>query len=125
MANTLIDPSTPDWKTLLAVLKGFYDLQNFMQDFWGDHIINFMISQSAGNKELAISDLHLLNKFQQLGRGGGADGAIKVAVQLLPQQMEQLSALEQVPKIQELVRRFISFRASLKSDEYVAMSAEG
>jgi hypothetical protein len=125
MANTLIDPSIPEGRSLLRVLKGFHDLHRFAYDFWGDQIINFIILHLTRNKEITTSDLHLLGRFKVLGRGAEADRAEEVVVQLSPEQLEQLSALQQLPEIQELVRRFLCFRVSLRSEEYAAMSVEG
>jgi hypothetical protein len=50
---------------------------------------------------------------------------MEAALQLSPQQLEQVSTLQQLPEIQDIVKRFLCFRASLMSEEYAAMSVAG
>jgi hypothetical protein len=38
---------------------------------------------------------------------------------------DEVSALQQLPDIEDLVKRYLDFRASLTSEEYCAMSATG
>jgi len=125
MANNLIDPSIPERRSLLRVLKGFHDLHNFVQDFWSDHVTNYMVLHSTRKKELTKSDLDLLNQFQTLRRGVDTGEVQDVTVQLSPRQLEQISALQRLPDLQDLVRKSLCFRASLRSESYAAMSVAG
>ena len=112
MANNLIDSSIPEARSLLCVLKGFHDLHNFVPDFWSDHVVSFILMHSTSKKQLTKSDLDLLSRFQTLGRRANESGPIDPTIQLSPQQLEQVSALHQLPGLQNLVRRFLCFRAS-------------
>ncbi|RFU29393.1 hypothetical protein B7463_g6916, partial [Scytalidium lignicola] len=123
MANNLIDSSIPEERSLLCVLKGFHDLHNFVHDFWSDHVVSFILLHSTSKKQLTNSDLDLLGRFQTLGKRADESGPMDPAIQLSPQQLEQVSALHQVPGLQNLVRRFLCFRASLRSENYATMSA--
>jgi hypothetical protein len=125
MANNLIDSSIPEARSLLCVLKGFHDLHNFVHEFWSDHVLSFTLLHSASKKQLTKSDLDLLGRFQKLERRGDESEPIDPVYQLSPQQLAQISELNQLPGLQNLVRRLLCFRASLRSEKYATMSPAG
>ena len=70
-------------------------------------------------------DLNLLEQFEMIRRTDDEDLIPTEAIQLPPKTLEQLSALQRLPAIQDLVRNFLYFKASLRSEEYFAMSVTG
>ena len=108
--------ATPEAMSLSSVCKGFHDLQNFVHDSWSDYVIGFMRLHSLRKQEIAKADLRLLDQFKILRRTGGDDGYVETDAKLSRQQLEQVSSLEHLPEIQDLVQRYLGFRASLRSE---------